>query len=157
MNVDHLDLLRGRRADDRAPALHRRVRHLRPRALAGALERPRRLRRIKPQVAVLIPAYNEEKVIERTVRSALDSDYPNLRVIVIDDGSSDRTLEVARRAFAQEEAEGRVLILTKPNSGQGRGAQLWTGASDATKRFSSASTPTRSSRTTPSRIWCRTS
>jgi cellulose synthase/poly-beta-1,6-N-acetylglucosamine synthase-like glycosyltransferase/peptidoglycan/xylan/chitin deacetylase (PgdA/CDA1 family)/spore germination protein YaaH len=72
----------------------------------------------KPKVAVLIPAYNEEKVIERTVRSALDSDYPNLHVIVIDDGSKDRTLEVARRAFAQEEAEGRVLILTKPNAGK---------------------------------------
>ena len=47
----------------------------------------------KPKVAVLIPAYNEEKVIERTVRSALDSDYPNLHVIVIDDGSKDRTLK----------------------------------------------------------------
>ena len=72
----------------------------------------------RPNVAVLIPAYNEEKVIERTVRSALDSDYPNLHVIVIDDGSKDRTLEVARRVFAQEEAEGRVLILTKPNAGK---------------------------------------
>jgi len=72
----------------------------------------------KPKVAVLIPAFNEEKVIERTVRSALDSDYPNLHVIVIDDGSNDRTLEVARTAFVLEEAEGRVLILTKANAGK---------------------------------------
>jgi cellulose synthase/poly-beta-1,6-N-acetylglucosamine synthase-like glycosyltransferase/peptidoglycan/xylan/chitin deacetylase (PgdA/CDA1 family)/spore germination protein YaaH len=72
----------------------------------------------KPQVAVLIPAYNEEKVIERTIQGALDSDYPNLRVIVIDDGSQDRTLEIARRAFRAEEAAGRVLILTKPNGGK---------------------------------------
>jgi len=72
----------------------------------------------KPKVAVLIPAYNEEKVIERTVRAALNSDYPNLRVIVIDDGSRDRTLEVARTAFRREEAAGRVLILTKPNAGK---------------------------------------
>jgi len=72
----------------------------------------------QPKVVVLIPAYNEEKVIERTVRAALDSNYPNLRVIVIDDGSKDRTLEVARRAFAAESAAGRVLILTKPNSGK---------------------------------------
>jgi peptidoglycan-N-acetylglucosamine deacetylase len=71
-----------------------------------------------PQVAVLIPAYNEEKVIARTIRSALTSDYPNLHVIVIDDGSSDKTLEVARATFAHEEASGRVLILTKPNSGK---------------------------------------
>jgi peptidoglycan-N-acetylglucosamine deacetylase len=72
----------------------------------------------EPKVAVLIPAYNEEKVIERTVRAALNSSYPDLRVIVIDDGSKDRTLEVARCAFAPEEAEGRVLILTKHNSGK---------------------------------------
>jgi cellulose synthase/poly-beta-1,6-N-acetylglucosamine synthase-like glycosyltransferase/peptidoglycan/xylan/chitin deacetylase (PgdA/CDA1 family) len=71
-----------------------------------------------PAVAVLIPAYNEEKVIERTVRAALRSNYPNLRVIVIDDGSRDQTLEVARRAFASEERNGHVLILTKPNSGK---------------------------------------
>ena len=79
---------------------------------------PAEIASYKPKVAVLIPAYNEEKVIERTVRSALDSDYPNLHVIVIDDGSKDRTLEVARLTFAQEEAEGRVLILTKPNAGK---------------------------------------
>jgi cellulose synthase/poly-beta-1,6-N-acetylglucosamine synthase-like glycosyltransferase len=71
-----------------------------------------------PAVAVLVPAYNEEKVIEKTVRSALASSYRNLRVIVIDDGSSDRTLEVARAAFRAEEASGRVLILSKPNSGK---------------------------------------
>jgi cellulose synthase/poly-beta-1,6-N-acetylglucosamine synthase-like glycosyltransferase/peptidoglycan/xylan/chitin deacetylase (PgdA/CDA1 family)/spore germination protein YaaH len=75
-------------------------------------------RSYKPRVAVLIPAYNEEKVIERTVRAVLASNYPDLRVIVIDDGSKDRTLEVARQAFAEEQADGRVLILTKPNSGK---------------------------------------
>jgi cellulose synthase/poly-beta-1,6-N-acetylglucosamine synthase-like glycosyltransferase/peptidoglycan/xylan/chitin deacetylase (PgdA/CDA1 family)/spore germination protein YaaH len=71
-----------------------------------------------PRVAVLIPAYNEEKVIERTIRAALRSSYRNLRVIVIDDGSKDRTLEIARECFLREEAAGRVLILTKPNSGK---------------------------------------
>ena len=72
----------------------------------------------KPVVAVLVPAYNEEKVIERTVRAVLASNYPELRVIVIDDGSKDGTLKVARTAFAKEEASGRVLILTKPNAGK---------------------------------------
>jgi len=80
--------------------------------------KPAEVASYKPKVAVLIPAYNEEKVIERTVRAALNSNYPNLRVIVIDDGSKDRTLEVARRAFAAEAAAGKVLILGKPNSGK---------------------------------------
>ena len=72
----------------------------------------------QPRVAVLIPAYNEEKVIERTIQGALDSDYSNLQVIVIDDGSKDRTLEVARQGFRREEAAGRVLIVSKPNGGK---------------------------------------
>jgi peptidoglycan-N-acetylglucosamine deacetylase len=80
--------------------------------------KPAEVASYRPKVAVLIPAYNEEKVIERTVRAALSSNYPNLRVIVIDDGSKDRTLEVARHAFAAEEAQGKVVILTKANSGK---------------------------------------
>ena len=72
----------------------------------------------QPAVAVLIPAYNEAKVIERTVRSVLDSNYKDLRVIVIDDGSTDATLEVTRAAFQNEIAAGRVTVLTKPNSGK---------------------------------------
>src|SRR5580700_663370 len=80
--------------------------------------KPAEVASYKPKVAILIPAYNEEKVIERTVRAALNSDYPNLRVIVIDDGSKDRTLEVARSAFSRESADGRVLILGKANSGK---------------------------------------
>jgi len=80
--------------------------------------KPAEIASYKPRVAVLIPAYNEEKVIERTVRAALNSSYPNLRVVVIDDGSKDRTLEVARLAFVAEQADGQVLILSKPNSGK---------------------------------------
>ena len=44
-----------------------------------------------PRVAVLIPAYNEEKVIARTIRSVMMSNYKNLRIVVIDDGSKDKT------------------------------------------------------------------
>jgi cellulose synthase/poly-beta-1,6-N-acetylglucosamine synthase-like glycosyltransferase/spore germination protein YaaH/peptidoglycan/xylan/chitin deacetylase (PgdA/CDA1 family) len=80
--------------------------------------KPAEVASYKPKVAVLIPAYNEEKVIERTVRAVLNSKYPNLRVIVIDDGSRDRTLEVARNAFNAETAAGRVLILGKRNAGK---------------------------------------
>jgi cellulose synthase/poly-beta-1,6-N-acetylglucosamine synthase-like glycosyltransferase/peptidoglycan/xylan/chitin deacetylase (PgdA/CDA1 family)/spore germination protein YaaH len=68
-----------------------------------------------PRVAVLIPAYNEETVIVRTIRSVLNSDYKNLHVIVIDDGSLDRTAEVAREAYA---AEPRVQVLSKLNEGK---------------------------------------
>jgi cellulose synthase/poly-beta-1,6-N-acetylglucosamine synthase-like glycosyltransferase/peptidoglycan/xylan/chitin deacetylase (PgdA/CDA1 family) len=72
----------------------------------------------QPDVAVLIPAFNEEKVIVKTVRAALASNYPRLRVIVVDDGSTDHTLEAAQATFAAEAAAGRVVILTKPNAGK---------------------------------------
>ena len=71
-----------------------------------------------PRVAVLIPAYNEETVIVRTIRSVLNSDYKNLHIIVVDDGSADRTAEVAREAYAREIAAGRVQVLSKPNGGK---------------------------------------
>ncbi|MBS1798710.1 MAG: glycosyltransferase [Acidobacteria bacterium] len=71
-----------------------------------------------PRIAVLIPAYNEEKVIVRTVRSVMMSNYKNIRIIVIDDGSKDRTLEVVREAYPADIASGRLTVLTKPNAGK---------------------------------------
>ncbi|HYL93149.1 MAG TPA: glycosyltransferase, partial [Alphaproteobacteria bacterium] len=72
----------------------------------------------KPAVTVIIPAFNEEKVIEQTVRSVLESDYPDLHVIVVDDGSSDATAEIVRDRFRAEIAAGHVVFLTKANSGK---------------------------------------
>jgi cellulose synthase/poly-beta-1,6-N-acetylglucosamine synthase-like glycosyltransferase len=72
----------------------------------------------QPRVAVLIPAYNEEKVIVRTIRSVMMSSYKNIRIIVIDDGSSDNTYEVARDAYPADIAAGRLTVLTKPNGGK---------------------------------------
>ncbi len=71
-----------------------------------------------PRVAVLIPAYNEDKVIVRTVRSVLHSDYKNLRVIVIDDGSKDRTADAVREAYRAQIGAGDVVVLSKPNGGK---------------------------------------
>jgi cellulose synthase/poly-beta-1,6-N-acetylglucosamine synthase-like glycosyltransferase/peptidoglycan/xylan/chitin deacetylase (PgdA/CDA1 family)/spore germination protein YaaH len=71
-----------------------------------------------PRVAVLIPAFNEEKVIVRTVRSVLMSNYKNIRVIVIDDGSMDRTYQTVVGAYPAEIASGRLTVLTKPNGGK---------------------------------------
>jgi len=71
-----------------------------------------------PRVAVLIPSYNEEKVIVRTIRSVLNSDYPYLRIIVIDDGSTDRTSEVAREAYPEEIAAGMLTVLRTVNGGK---------------------------------------
>jgi peptidoglycan-N-acetylglucosamine deacetylase len=72
----------------------------------------------QPRVAVLIPAYNEEKVIVRTIRSVMMSNYKKIRVIVIDDGSSDNTYRAAVDAYPADIASGRLTVLTKPNGGK---------------------------------------
>jgi peptidoglycan-N-acetylglucosamine deacetylase len=69
----------------------------------------------RPAVSVIIAAYNEEKVIERTVDSILQNDYGNMEIVVVDDGSKDGTLEVLRRRFGDE---AKVSILTQPNGGK---------------------------------------
>jgi cellulose synthase/poly-beta-1,6-N-acetylglucosamine synthase-like glycosyltransferase len=72
----------------------------------------------QPRVAVLIPAYNEEKVIARTIRSVLMSNYKNIRILVIDDGSKDETYKIATETYAEQIAAGRVTVLTKENGGK---------------------------------------
>lgn len=52
-----------------------------------------------PSIALLIPAYNEEQTIIESVRSFLGVDYPDLEVIVINDGSIDRTLDVLKERY----------------------------------------------------------
>src|SRR5437899_2398458 len=54
---------------------------------------------LAPPVTILAPAHNEEKSIRIAVRNLLDLDYPELEVIVINDGSADRTLEELREEF----------------------------------------------------------
>ncbi|HKI11974.1 MAG TPA: glycosyltransferase [Candidatus Acidoferrum sp.] len=68
-----------------------------------------------PAVTVLIPAHNEESVIVQTVRSVLASDIPDIRVVVVDDGSGDRTLELLQSNFS---SEARVQIIHQINRGK---------------------------------------
>lgn len=67
---------------------------------------------MKPLVSILIPAYNSEGWIADTLRSALSQTWPNKEIIVVDDGSKDRTLEIARRF----ESDG-VQVVTQKNQG----------------------------------------
>ncbi|NMW26218.1 glycosyltransferase family 2 protein, partial [Rhodanobacter denitrificans] len=68
-----------------------------------------------PLVSVLIPAYNEEKVIASSIRHILKSRYANLEVIVVDDGSIDATSAVVRQHYAHEP---RVRLISIPNGGK---------------------------------------
>ena len=68
-------------------------------------------------VSVLIPAYNEAAVIERSVRGVLDSSDVRVEVIVIDDGSTDATSAIVAAAFADD---SRVQLVRLANGGKAR-------------------------------------
>lgn len=69
-----------------------------------------------PDVSVVIAAYNEEMVIRRTIDAICQSRYPNLKeVIVVDDGSSDRTSEVVTEAAV---SDPRIRLLGQENAGK---------------------------------------
>jgi glycosyltransferase involved in cell wall biosynthesis len=67
---------------------------------------------MKPLVSILIPAYNAEKTIAYTIQSAIAQTWQRKEVIVVDDGSRDRTAEVARR-FASK----HVSVVSAQNQG----------------------------------------
>jgi glycosyltransferase involved in cell wall biosynthesis len=52
---------------------------------------------VLPTVSIITPAYNRASLLDETILSVLSQDYPNLEYIVLDDGSTDDTLEVIKR------------------------------------------------------------
>src|SRR6516162_381108 len=65
-----------------------------------------------PLVSILIPAYNAGEALAETVESALAQTWPNKEIIVVDDGSKDSTLSIARQ-FASR----GVTVITQKNQG----------------------------------------
>jgi cellulose synthase/poly-beta-1,6-N-acetylglucosamine synthase-like glycosyltransferase len=66
-----------------------------------------------PSLTVLIPAYNEEKVLKRTLESVLEASYPDKEIIVIDDGSQDQTFRIAQNFITKG-----VKVIHRPNGGK---------------------------------------
>ena len=67
---------------------------------------------MKPLISILIPAYNSERWVGQTLQSAVDQDYPNKEIILVNDGSTDKTLEIAKGFESKN-----VKIIDQPNSG----------------------------------------
>jgi cellulose synthase/poly-beta-1,6-N-acetylglucosamine synthase-like glycosyltransferase len=66
-----------------------------------------------PPISIIIPAYNEEEVLCRTVETILEAYYPNKEVIIVDDGSIDKTYQVA-----QGFSDRGVKVIRRPNGGK---------------------------------------
>ncbi len=67
---------------------------------------------MKPLVSVLIPAYNSQDYLAESIKSALQQDWDRKEIIVVDDGSTDRTLAIARQFESKN-----VAVYTQENQG----------------------------------------
>ena len=74
-----------------------------------------------PAVAVVVPAYNEEKVLKHCVSTIMKSTYKNLKVLIVDDGSTDNTWRVAQRL---EEKYENVRAFRQENAGKAAALNL---------------------------------
>ncbi len=93
---------------------------------------------LAPPISLIVPAHNEEKSIRVSVRNLLELDYPELEIVVINDGSKDRTLEemteefrlrpvravyvqelpsAAIRGFYRSDVDPRLLVIDKEAAG----------------------------------------
>ena len=70
-----------------------------------------------PKVSVLVPAYNEEKYIEQTLRALSLQDYPNYEVLVVDNASTDRTADVVSSFLASPTEKCTVKLLHESRQG----------------------------------------
>ncbi|MBZ0136216.1 MAG: glycosyltransferase [Planctomycetes bacterium] len=102
-------------------------------------ERERRVlefeaREMLPPVSVVLPTYNRAAILEAAVRNVLEQDYPSLRLIVVNDGSTDGTAELLGRL-----ADPRLQVIQQQNQGLPRAlnagfrqaaGEYWTWTSD---------------------------
>ncbi|WP_333460997.1 glycosyltransferase [Microcoleus sp. herbarium13] len=68
------------------------------------------LKNWQPLVSICIPTYNGEAFIEETIKSAIAQTYPNIELIVSDDGSTDRTIAIAQSFQSQTAADFRIIL-----------------------------------------------
>lgn len=67
-----------------------------------------------PAVSVLLAVYNAERYVEEAVRSVLGQTFRDIEVVIVDDGSSDGSLEILKRLAAED---ARIRLVSRPNKG----------------------------------------
>ena len=76
-----------------------------------------------PFVSIIVPVYNEEKVVADSVKSLLDLNYSNYEIIIVNDGSTDKTKEVSEQLVGNQKgrySDIKVSLIDKPNGGKSK-------------------------------------
>jgi cellulose synthase/poly-beta-1,6-N-acetylglucosamine synthase-like glycosyltransferase len=96
-------------------------------------EKKRKLERY-PHFTTIVPAYNEQKSIGKTLQSLANLDYPHdkVQIVVVNDGSKDRTQEIVEE-FIASHPERNIILLNQENGG--KGSALNNGLKHATGEF----------------------
>ena len=68
----------------------------------------------KPDISIIIPVYNGEKSIEKAIKSVQEQEYRKWEIIAIDDGSTDKTLEMLNKI---SKLDKRIIVCHQKNSG----------------------------------------
>ena len=67
-----------------------------------------------PKISIIVPVYNLENYIEKTIEQLISQTYKNLEIILVDDGSTDKSLELCN-TFAKR--DNRILVVHQQNQG----------------------------------------
>lgn len=76
-----------------------------------------------PFVSIIIPVYNEEKVLKQSIKSLLEQNYPDYEIIIVNDGSTDNTRVVAESLVGYHKgvySNIKVSLINQPNSGKAK-------------------------------------
>jgi len=76
-----------------------------------------------PFISILVPVYNEGVVLQYSIESLLDIDYPNYEIIIVNDGSTDDTSAVAEELVGHQRGRSglvKISLINKPNSGKAK-------------------------------------
>lgn len=76
-----------------------------------------------PFISIIVPVYNEGKVLQGSIDSLLELDYPNYEIIIVNDGSKDDTAKVAEKIVGYKQGRNslvKVSLINKPNGGKSK-------------------------------------
>lgn len=76
-----------------------------------------------PFVSIIVPVYNEGKILKYSIESLLDIDYPNYEIIIVNDGSTDDTAEIGESLVGYHKGRTsmvKISLINKPNGGKAK-------------------------------------